>query len=170
MTISESKFGHLQIAGLWWYIEIVMNVQGSEDRRNLSDRRKKPTPGLSRYTFFGRRHTIRRQEDRLKGGYVDRYSPALFFFLVLLLGLNILDALLTMMILDLKGSEANPIVRSVMALHGERFWIWKFGLVATCLVLLCLHSKFRRVREIIIGLSAVYLMVILYQIWLILYR
>lgn len=145
-------------------------MQGSEERRNLSDRRKKPTPGLSRYTFFGRRQTIRRKEDRLKGGYVDRYSPKLFFLLVLILGLNVLDALFTMMILELSGLEANPVVRSVMALHGERFWIWKFGIVAVSLVMLCLHSKFRRVREIIIGLSAVYLMVILYQIWLILYR
>jgi hypothetical protein len=147
-----------------------MDMQGSEERRNLSDRRKKPTPGLSRYTFFGRRQTIRRKEDRLKGGYVDRYSPKLFFLLVLILGLNVLDALFTMMILELSGLEANPVVRSVMALHGERFWIWKFGIVAVSLVMLCLHSKFRRVREIIIGLSAVYLMVILYQIWLILYR
>jgi hypothetical protein len=160
----------LQIAALWWYKEIVMDMQGSQERRNLSDRRKKPTPGLSRYTFFGRRQTIRRKEDRLKGGYVDRYSPKLFFLLVLILGLNVLDALFTMMILELSGLEANPVVRSVMALHGERFWIWKFGIVAVSLVMLCLHSKFRRVREIIIGLSAVYLMVILYQIWLILYR
>jgi|GEM_PF-247331 hypothetical protein len=170
MTISEPEFLHLQIAALWWYKETVMDMQGSEERRNLSDRRKKPTPGLSRYTFFGRRQTIRRKEDRLKGGYVDRYSPKLFFLLVLILGLNVLDALFTMMILELSGLEANPVVRSVMALHGERFWIWKFGIVAVSLVMLCLHSKFRRVREIIIGLSAVYLMVILYQIWLILYR
>lgn len=148
-----------------------MDLQGNnEERRTVTDRRKKPTPGLSRYTFLGRRQTIRRKEDRLKGGYVDRYSPKLFFLLVLILGLNVLDALFTMMILDLSGLEANPVVRSVMALHGEKFWIWKFGIVAASLVMLCLHSKFRRVREIIIGLSAVYLMVILYQVWLILYR
>lgn len=101
---------------------------------------------------------------------MDRYSPKLFFFLVLILGLNVLDALFTMMVLELSGSEANPVVHSVMALHGERFWIWKFAIVAACLVMLCLHSKFRRVREIIIGLSAVYLMVVLYQMWLILSR
>lgn len=148
-----------------------MDLQGNnEERRTVTDRRKKPTPGLSRYTFFGRRQTIRRKEDRLKGGYVDRYSPNLFFLLVLILGLNVLDALFTMMILELSGLEANPVVRSVMAVYGEKFWIWKFGMVAVSLVMLCLHSKFRRVREIIIGLSAVYLMVILYQVWLILYR
>lgn len=154
-----------------WGIRLIMNMQDkNEERRNVTDRRKKPTPGLSRYTFFGRRQTIRRKEDRLKGGYVDRYSPKLFFLLVLILGLNVLDALFTMMILDLSGLEANPVVRSVMALHGQRFWVWKFGIVAVSLVMLCLHSKFRRVREIIVGLSAIYLMVILYQIWLISYR
>jgi len=146
-----------------------MNQSNDEDRRNFTDRRRKPTPGLSRYTFLGRRKTIRRKEDQGKGGYVDRYSPTLFFFLILILGLNVLDALFTIMILDVKGSEANPVVCSVISLYGNQFWIWKFGIVSTCLVLLCLHSKFRRVKGIIIVISTVYLTVIIYQIWLLLY-
>jgi adenylate cyclase len=44
------------------------------DRRTLGDRRKKPTPFLSRYTFFGRRRTLRRKIDQEKGGYLDRYK------------------------------------------------------------------------------------------------
>jgi len=124
---------------------------------------------MSRYTFLGRRRTIRRKAEREKGGYVDRYSPVLFFFLILILGLNVLDALFTVMILDMKGWEANPIVRSVMTLHGNQFWIWKFGIVSTCLVLLCIHSKFKRVEGIIIGISAIYIAVIVYQIFLLLH-
>ena len=141
-----------------------------QERRNPTDRRRQPTPGLSRYTFFGRRKTIRRKEDREKGGYVDRYSAALFFLLVLILGLNVLDALFTLMILDTKGREGNPVVWSVISLYGNQFWIWKFGIVSTCVVLLCLHSKFRRVKEAIIGISAIYSAVVLYQVWLLLYR
>ena len=152
-----------------WYKLEVMNQSNDQEKRDLTDRRKKPTPGLSRYTFFGRRRTIRRKPEQEKGGYVDRYSPALFFFLILILGLNVLDAFFTLMILDVNGWEANPVVRSVIALHGSQFWIWKFGIVSTCLVLLCLHSKFKRVNGIIIGISTIYLTVILYQIWLILY-
>ena len=135
------------------------------DNRNLNDRRKKPTPALSWYTFFGRRRGFRRKSDKERGGYVDRYSSNLFLFLVLILGLNILDVIFTMMILDQKGWELNPVVQSVMDIHGDRFWIWKFTIVSTSLTLLCLHSKFRPVKQIIIALSLVYLLTIIYQIF-----
>lgn len=140
------------------------------ERRIFSDRRKQPTPGLSRYIFWGRRKDFRRKIDQEKGGYLDRYSSALFFFLVLIVGLNILDALLTIMILDLKGWELNPIVRSVMDLYGEKFWLWKFSIVSVSLVLLCLHSEFRRVKTVIIGTSFIYFLVVLYQVFLIIYQ
>ena len=139
------------------------------DKRTLKDRRKQPTPGLSRYTFFGRRRTLRRKSDQQRGGYVDRYSSSLFFFLVAIVGLNVLDALLTMMILDLKGWEANPAVRSVIDLYGTKFWIWKFSIVSVSLALLCLHSRFRLVKEIIIAVGCLYVIVVAYQVFLLLH-
>ena len=141
--------------------------KGSDKRSK--DRRKQPTPGLSRYTFLGRRNTIRRKLEQQRGGYVDRYSSSLFFFLVAIIGLNVLDALFTMMILDLKGWEANPVVRSVIGLYGTRFWIWKFSIVSVSLTLLCLHSSFTLVREIIIAVSCLYVAVVAYQIFLLLH-
>ncbi len=135
------------------------------DERIINDRRKKPTPALSWYTFFGRRREFRRKSDQEKGGYVDCYSSNLFLFLVLILGLNVLDVLFTMIILDNKGWELNPIVQSVINIHGDRFWIWKFAIVSLSLTLLCLHSKFRPVKQIIMGLSFIYLLTILYQLF-----
>jgi len=139
------------------------------DQRTIKDRRKQPTPGLSRYTFFGRRKTIRRKSDQQKGGYVDRYSSSLFFFLVAIVGLNVLDAFLTLLILDLKGWEANPVVRSVINIYGTKFWIWKFSIVSVSLTLLCLHSRFRLVKEAIIAIGCLYTIVVAYQIFLILH-
>ena len=139
------------------------------DKRTFKDRRKQPTPGLSRYTFFGRRRMLRRKSDQQKGGYVDRYSSSLFFFLVAIIGLNVLDALFTMMILDLKGWEANPSVRSVIGLYGTKFWIWKFSIVSVSLALLCLHSRFRLVKEIIIAVGCLYVIVVAYQVLLLLH-
>jgi hypothetical protein len=49
--------------------------------------------------------------------------------LVLFVGLNILDSFLTMMIL-MEGVRRQIHVRSVIQLHGDRFWIWKFGLLS----------------------------------------
>ncbi len=119
---------------------------------------------LSWYTFFGRRYALRRISDQGKGGYVDRYSPRLLFFIVLMMGLNILDVLFTLMILDHKGWEFNPIVRSAIEIHGDQFWVWKFSIMSLSLILLCLHSKFRMAKMAIVALCSVYFLVILYEI------
>jgi hypothetical protein len=136
------------------------------EQRELNDRRKQPTPGLSRFSFFGRRRAFRREADRQRGGYIDRYSPGLFFLLLLIVGLNILDALLTTMILDRGGWEMNPFVRSAIELFGERFWAWKFILVSIILILLCIHSKFKPIKTLIVTTGFIYAAVVLYEVFL----
>jgi hypothetical protein len=136
------------------------------ERRNLRDRRKQATPALSRYVFLGRRKDIRRNDDQRKGGYVDHYSSGLFFFLVLTIGLNILDAFFTLFILGMKGfRELNPVVGSALNLYGDNFWVWKFAIVSLSLILLCLHSKFKRVKAVIVSVSFIYITVVIYQIF-----
>jgi len=139
------------------------------DTRTLKDRRKQPTPAISRFTLWGRRKTFRRRIDQEKGGYVDCYHPGLLILLTLAVGLTVLDALFTMMILDDGGWELNPVVRSVILLYGDRFWVWKFFIVSFPLTLLCLHSKFRFVMPVISGITAFSIIVILYQVFLFLY-
>jgi len=134
------------------------------ERRNFPDRRKKPTPLFSRYTLWGRRKAFRRKEDQEKGGYVDRYSPRLLFYIILIAGLNVLDSLFTMIILDCGGVEANPLVLSAIEIYGDKFWVWKFIIVSGNLILLCLHSRFRYVDKIFLGITFVFLGVILYQV------
>ena len=142
---------------------------GESDTRTLKDRRKQPTPVISRFTLWGQRKTFRRKVDQKKGGYVDCYHPGLLVLLTLAVGLTVLDALFTMMILDDGGWEVNPVVRSVIILYGDRFWVWKFVIVSFPLTLLCLHSKFRLVMPVILGITAISIIVILYQISLYLY-
>ncbi len=126
---------------------------------------------MSRYVLFGRRKGFRRQTDEEKGGYVDRYSSRLFIVLVSIIGLNVLDAFLTMIVLEDKGSwEINPVVQSAMNVWGEKFWVWKFAIVSLSVVLLCLHSRFKRVMAVCMGSGFLYLAVILYQILLIVYQ
>jgi len=117
------------------------------------ERRRRPTPRFGYYSFFGRRKE-------------DRYSAPTFFCLVSITGLNVLDSLFTMMILDLGGWEANPVVKAVMDIHGDNFWIWKFALVSCCLTLLCLHSRYRLVKRVMVLLTSFYLVVVLYQTYL----
>jgi Domain of unknown function (DUF5658) len=139
------------------------------DRRILEDRRSHPTDGVSRFSARGRRTSFRRENERRRGGYVDRYGPGLLFLLVLIVGLNVLDALLTTMILKDGGWEINPVVRSAIQLYGDRFWVWKFVTVSVPLILLCVHSKFRLVMPVLFGISAIYTAVVLFQVFLIVY-
>ena len=139
------------------------------DRRNLQDRRKKPTPMLSWHTIWGRRRGFRRESDRDKGGYTDRYSLRLFFFFIAILCLNIIDVFLTNTIVHQKGWKLNPMIRSVMEISGERFWIWKFAIISVALIFLCLHINFKPVKTIIVVLSSIYFLIILYQIILLVF-
>ena len=50
-----------------------MNSEGI-DRRTQPYRRKKPTPSLSRYTFWGKRRRVRRKSDQGKRGHSDDYK------------------------------------------------------------------------------------------------
>ncbi len=125
---------------------------------------------LSRYTLWGRRAGFRRDSERRAGGYVDRYSKKLFFVLILIVILNIMDAAFTMVVLANHGVEVNPIVKSAIDAYGDNFWIWKFIIVSACVVILCLHSKFRRVNVMILGVCSTYIILIIYQILLIAYR
>ena len=93
-----------------------------------------------------------------------------FFLLVLILCLNILDSLFTMIIIDLGGQEFNPLVRSFIELHGDMFWLWRFVIASFALVLLYLHRGFIMVRRMIIGIGSIYVVIVVYQIYLIFFR
>ncbi len=108
--------------------------------------------------------------DQERGGYVDWYGPGLFFLLLLIVILNILDALCTMMILDYGALELNPLVRSAIGLYGDKFWVWKFAIVSICLVLLCIHIKFKPTKAIIVTIGSIYIGIVLYEISLIVYK
>lgn len=142
----------------------------AHDRRTIRDRRKQPTPGLSRYTFLGRRKNFRREADQEIGGYTDCYNERLFFILILIVGLNILDSLFTMIILDQGGSELNPIVGAVIELFGDGFCVWKHVIISISLVFLCLHSNFGGVKSLLKVAGFIYIAVVLYQIFLINFR
>jgi hypothetical protein len=138
------------------------------DQRSQKDRRIRPTPILSRYTFFyGRRSYFRRREDRLRGGYVDRYGHRLFTVLIGIVVLNIFDAMFTHMILDSGGTELNPVAGWAITLFGHHFIVWKLAVIGLGLLVLCLHSKFRVARAAIAIAAALYSGIVLYQMVLI---
>jgi len=139
------------------------------DNRIFQDRRIKPTPILSRYTLSGRRHYFRRSEDQHRGGYVDRYGQMLLVCLLLIAGLNILDAFFTILILENGGVEVNPLVRWAIDSFGHHAWSLKFVVVSCGAILLCLHSHFRMAKVSILFIAALFSGVVVYQLLLLRY-
>lgn len=139
------------------------------DNRTSQDRRKKPTPILSRHTLYGRRCSFRRTEDQRKGGYVDRYNWKLFICLIFIVVLNVFDAFFTMIILENGGSEINPLFRSAIDFYGDKAWSLKFALASYSAIILCLHSHFRLAKISIFVIAVLYSGVVMYQLLLLRY-
>jgi hypothetical protein len=147
--------------------ECFFRMQTQMEKRANSDRRKKATPILSRYTITGRRSKFRRMEEQKKGGYVDRYDVRLFIWALALLSLNILDALFTRIILAVGGNELNPVMRWVIENYGDDFIAWKFAIISVPIIIVCLHAKFRETKPVLYFFTFLYSIVVIHQILLI---
>lgn len=127
------------------------------------DRRNRPTPMVSRYTFRGRRKRARRSNESGRGYYVDRYSTFEIVAVLVLIVLTITDALATLHILGKGGTELNPIMRSALEVGNGYFLFSKLAISALGGVLILLHAKFPGVRKALWGLLALYGGVVVYH-------
>jgi hypothetical protein len=140
------------------------SVLQSGDRRAV-DRRRRPTPAFSRYTFIGRRRGARREgEDR--NTYVDRYENWVVMSVVVIIGLCVLDALFTLLYLQRGGSEANPLMAVAIEIGVLPFLAIKCGLTTIGVLFLCLHKNFRWVKPLMIGVLSMYAALLGYHVYL----
>ena len=80
------------------------------DRRSGKDRRSHDIPEIKSLFIYRRRKKIRRKDDQYKISYFDQYSPRICAAIVFILFLSIIDALLTLFLIDSGASEINPIM------------------------------------------------------------
>jgi hypothetical protein len=137
----------------------------SNERRS-GDRRSRPTPFLSRYTFFGGRRASDRRYGHVANTYVDRYEPWVGGVLVAIGLLCALDAVLTLLYLQKGGEEANPIMDEVIQWGPQTFVLVKCGVTNAGLMILCLHKNFRYVKGVMGALLGIYALLTLYHLWL----
>jgi hypothetical protein len=110
------------------------------ERRSGIDRRLKKHPNLRSLLWGGRREEIRRAEDCRRVFIVDRYRQSLFGAIVFILFLSVIDAILTMLLLQNGAVEINPIMAFYIDLGPYTFLMVKYGLTAFG-VLLLLHFR-----------------------------
>jgi hypothetical protein len=137
------------------------------DRRVSPDRRRRPTPILSRYTLFGRREGARREEDRKRHLYVDRYSVRLFLLLMVILIMGVADAVLTAYHLGAHDvMELNPAMRFLLDISPKLFFMVKYVVTSICLLVLCLRKNVPAVRYCLAAIIAVYVVILANHVYL----
>ncbi|MCA8955918.1 MAG: hypothetical protein KDC87_07580 [Planctomycetes bacterium] len=111
------------------------------------DRRRRPTPALSRYAVWGggRRRHHRRGREALNG-FVDAHGPGLFLVVTAVAALNILDAFFTVLFLSYGGREINPVVQTALDLGTWWFVVLKSVGIGLCLAFLTVTKNFRVAR------------------------
>ena len=131
--------------------------------RRQTDRRRRPTPWLSRWTLVGRRRGGRREGEK-QGLYVDRYGPWEWTAVAALLVLCIADLLLTLDVLRKGGSEANPLMQWALDQGVPVFVGLKLGLTLLGALVLLVRVRFRGIRVALAVLLALYVALIGYHL------
>jgi len=114
--------------------------------RTVPDRRARPTPRFSRYTFFGGRRRRPRREDELEGTFIDRYSPRASLAVLWVALMNVGDSFFTLVHLQAGGVEVNPVAAQLLRAGRFGFVFTKSTLVAAALLVLVLHKNFPMAR------------------------
>ena len=132
-------------------------------QRQLADRRRRPTPMLTRYWLRGRRRGGRRTGE-VSSIYVDRYTALETGLFVSLLLLSGLDLWLTAVHMDAGGAEANPVMAWVMAASGPAgFAVAKILATSVGAMFLLVHVRFGPVSRILALLVTGYLCLMLWH-------
>lgn len=132
------------------------------EKRHGVDRRKR---SLSAYVHGGlrpRRLHGRRSEDRLYP-IIDWHSPRVLALVVAILGLCVMDGVLTVILMQHGAVEANPFMALFVPHSLGWFALVKLGLTAIGLIVLVACSRMRLMR-IIPGESVLYVVLLAYGV------
>jgi hypothetical protein len=107
-----------------------------------------------------------RRTEWIEAVQTCRMSPLMFSMAVLVVTLNISDAVFTRIILEHGGHEVNPLARAAIASLGENFWIWKYALVSLSVILLSGNVHLRLARVSLALAAFMYTGVTVWQLFL----
>jgi len=113
----------------------------SVEKRCGKDRRTHQCPKIKYLLLSGRRARARRKEDRYRTFYFDRYSSKLFAAIVAILFLSVLDALLTLHLIECGSTELNPVMSYFLKYGPIVFMVAKYFLTCIGIIILLLFRN-----------------------------
>jgi hypothetical protein len=114
---------------------------GQYDPYVHGERRRRPTPMISRYSLAGGRRASSETDS-----YSDLYTAPVLVIMLAVTVLNVLDSFFTLVYLQRGGSEANPVAELLLKLGPSAFVFAKTFIMGGALLILCLHKNFQRAR------------------------
>ena len=121
-------------------------VPEADTGRSGTDRRARPTPRLSKWSFGrGRRRGARRGEE-VEGSFVDVYSPSMLAAILWIALMNAADSFFTIVHLQNGGQEVNPVANALLLTGRAQFVLIKSAVISVALLVLCLHKNFHLAR------------------------
>jgi len=102
---------------------------------------------------------------------IDWHEPYLLFLSVAILLLSVVDAFLTLTLLTLGATEANPLMAFVLDHHPQLFALSKMGFTGIGVLVLVAVARARvfrvmKVGAVLQGLFVAYVALIAYEWWL----
>ena len=135
------------------------------DRRvSKVERRRLSVRSILRGAFIPRRRAGRRASDQ--DTPIDWHNPHLMFLSLVMLGLSVADAFLTVTLLNNGAEEANPLLALFVITHPSVFAGVKMALTGVSIVLLVAVAQSRLFRVISGRLVFQGLVLVLYEAWL----
>lgn len=130
------------------------------------DRRERPTPRISRFSFLGGRRRAARRGGEGVNSFVDQYGLWVWGLLLWVALMNAADSFFTLLHLQNGAVEVNPFAVWMLSTGRLGFVALKSILITLPLVVLCLHKNFPLAR-IGLGVAAgTYTLLCAYHVWL----
>jgi len=141
------------------------------DRRRDPDRRDRPTSPLTRASLFGVRQYFRRETDKRRLRFVDRYSWRAVATVITVIILSLIDASFTLKLVAIgAASEVNPVMDFFLNLGAIPFLLFKYALTAVGLLSFLVLKNFTylsgklKVSSLMLGILLLYAVLILYEL------
>ncbi len=136
----------------------------------MTDRRCRPTGPVDAFRSTGRRIRVRRKADRQVSHFLDQFDAFTLAVIVAVLGLTLVDGVLTIELLDTNSEECNPLMGHLLTRGQTAFFVAKYLLTATGLTFLLVYKNYPmfgtrfRVGFISPIVLALYLALMAYQV------
>jgi hypothetical protein len=111
------------------------------ERRCGMERRQRNRASIRYFLISGRRESARREEDRTRIFFFDRYNQRIFAAITAILMLSIFDALLTLILIERGSTELNPVMAYFLEYGPLPFIVSKYLLTSFGVVVLLIFKN-----------------------------